>query len=144
MNLWLITMDMGLCCVWCVPPLESASPYPTTCTVTSPRTPISNTTTITIPHHTREVMLTTLPQSGQNVSLSIGPALGLPVAPPLGRGIIIITVRDWADKPPPPPPKKKKPKNHRERGKLPHATPQTPRLITKCNAWSLIHTLLIT
>ena len=31
--------------------------------------------TITIPHHTREVMLTTLPQSGQNVSLSIAPAL---------------------------------------------------------------------
>ena len=29
----------------------------------------------TTPHHTREVMLTTLPQSRQNVSLSIAPAL---------------------------------------------------------------------
>ena len=26
MNLWLITMDMGLCCVWRVPPLAPAPP----------------------------------------------------------------------------------------------------------------------
>ena len=26
MNLWLITMYMGLCCVWCVPPVAPAPP----------------------------------------------------------------------------------------------------------------------
>ena len=71
---------MLVCPTSCPSPtqLHSTPPYPTTCTVTSPQAP-SNTTTITIPHHTREGLLTTLPQSGQNVSVSIAPALKMTV-----------------------------------------------------------------